>query len=90
MELLGSDLYVPMKIKELAMFMQVPKADKQAFHEVIDALVKDGSVTVSGKGKLELPEASIKGVFEAHAGGTSAAASLQDHGADIHAVFVDD
>ncbi len=69
MELLGSDLYVPMKIKELAMFMQVPKADKQAFHEVIDALVKDGSVTVSGKGKLELPEASIKGVFEAHAGG---------------------
>ena len=68
-ELLGSEMYVPMKIKELSAFMQVPKADKEAFREVVDSLIEDGSISVTQKGKLILPEPGMTGTFEAHSGG---------------------
>lgn len=68
-ELMESELYVPMKAKELSMFMQVPKSDKEDFREVLASLVDDGSVKITPKGKLVLPEPGITGEFEAHSGG---------------------
>ena len=34
-DLLADELYVPMKEKELAMFLQVKKEDREEFHKVL-------------------------------------------------------
>ena len=50
-ELLEDDLYVPMKEKELAAFMQVPREERDMFREVLRTLVAEGRVQVTAKGK---------------------------------------
>ena len=50
-ELICDDLYVPMKAKEIAILMNVPKAQRHELQEVLDALVAEGKVEVSTKGK---------------------------------------
>ena len=45
------ELYVPMKLKELAILMQVPKRDRAELTRVMDALVEDGKVELTKKGK---------------------------------------
>ena len=69
LELLKSDLYVPMKIKELSMFMQVPKSEKFVFHDLIDEMIREGSIEMSSKGKLTAGKPAIVGTYEAHNGG---------------------
>lgn len=69
-ELLGSDFYVPMKIKELAIFMQIPKEQRQELKEVLDALMLEGKVEVSSKGKYSKGRGKfLTGIFTAHAKG---------------------
>ena len=43
--------YVPMKIKEIAILLQVPKEKREELREVLDALVLEGKVEISAKGK---------------------------------------
>lgn len=50
-ELISSDLYVPMKFKEMAMLLQVPKEKKDELREVLEALMAEGKVEVSSRGK---------------------------------------
>ena len=38
------DLYVPMKAKEIAVVLNVPKTQKHELMEVLDALLADGKV----------------------------------------------
>ena len=45
------DFYVPMKLKELAILLQVPKDQRNELKKVMDALVADGKVSVTQKGK---------------------------------------
>jgi len=40
--LLCDDFYVPMKAKEMAMLLQIPKSQRAELQEVLDALVADG------------------------------------------------
>ena len=40
------DLYVPMKIKEIAVILQIPKEQRQELKEVLDALVEEGKISV--------------------------------------------
>ena len=68
-ELLNSDLYTPMKIKELSMFMQVSKKDKLAFQEIIEDMIREGDIEVTKKGKLLPAEQGMIGTYEAHSGG---------------------
>ena len=49
------ELYVPMKLKELAILMQVPKRDRAELTRVMDALVEDGKVELTKKGKYIRP-----------------------------------
>ena len=51
-----SEDYRPMKMKELAVLLDVPKEEKQNFIDVIEELVKEGKVMFSLKGKVMLPE----------------------------------
>ncbi|MCM1251636.1 MAG: ribonuclease R [Clostridium sp.] len=50
-ELVADELYTPMKEKELAAFMQVAKADREAFKQVLDALLAEGKIELTAKGK---------------------------------------
>jgi ribonuclease R len=63
-ELVKDELYVPMKIKELAIFLQVPKEERKELKEVLDALVAEGRIGITKKGKYVEPEiTSIAGTF---------------------------
>lgn len=63
-ELMGSELYVPMKQKELAAFMQVPKDRKDELVQVLDALLAEGRIEVSNRGKYtRTPADAIIGTY---------------------------
>ncbi len=66
-ELICSDFYTPMKLKELAILLQVPREQRQELKEVLDALEADGKVQVSSKGKYTKGEAKkLIGTYQAH------------------------
>lgn len=63
-DLISSDLYVPMKFKELAMLLQVPKERRGELQEVLDALMAEGKVEVSNRGKYSKSESqALVGVY---------------------------
>lgn len=69
-ELMNSDFYVPMKVKELAIFLQIPKEQRAELQQVLDALMLEGKVEVSQKGKYSRSRGRfLTGVFTAHARG---------------------
>ena len=55
-ELVAEDMYVPMKEKELAAFMQVPREEKEEFRRILQALVAEGRLQVSAQGKYGKPD----------------------------------
>lgn len=42
--ILNNELYVPMKAKEIAMLLDIPKAKRSELMEVLDSLVADGTI----------------------------------------------
>ena len=61
------DLYVPMKAKEIAVVLNVPKPQKHELMEVLDALLADGKVELTGKGKyIKSNGKFLTGIFTAH------------------------
>ncbi|MBR4725971.1 MAG: ribonuclease R [Lachnospiraceae bacterium] len=56
--------YTPMKAKEIAQFLNVPRAEKEDFASVLDALVADGKIIIDQRGKVKkADENSVAGVF---------------------------
>ena len=51
LDLINDKQYVPMKIKELAILLDVPKARRAELKEVLDSLLSEGRLSVSKKGK---------------------------------------
>ena len=69
-EFICDEFYVPMKLKELAILLQVPKEQRSELKRVMDALEAEGKVHVSSKGKYTKGEAKhIVGTYTAHARG---------------------
>lgn len=63
-EFMCSDLYVPMKIKELAILLDVPREERGDLEEVLAALVKERKIEVSKRGKYTKTEGkNLCGVF---------------------------
>ena len=61
------DLYVPMKTKEIAAVLSVPKTMRQELQEVLDALSEEGKIEVTSKGKYVKSEGKyLTGIFTAH------------------------
>ena len=61
------EFYVPMKIKEIAIMLNVPKEQRRELQEVLDELVCDGKIEVSAKGKYSKAEGKyLTGTFTAH------------------------
>ena len=59
--------YVPMKLKELAILLDVPKDQREDLKKVLDSLLAEGKVGVSQKGKYGKPDiGSVAGIFSGH------------------------
>ena len=50
-DLVNDSMYVPMKEKELAMFLQVAKEDREEFKAILQELLAEGSLMLTLKGK---------------------------------------
>lgn len=69
-EFICDELYVPMKAKEMAMVLQVPKDQRQELQEVLDALVDECRIEVSKKGKYAKSQGKVLfGVYTGNAKG---------------------
>ena len=66
-DFISDELYVPMKIKEMAVLLNIPKKQRHELQEVLDALEAEGKIEVSVKGKYQKSQnALLTGVFESH------------------------
>ena len=82
--LLCDELYVPMRTKEIAMLLDIPKSKRQDLQEVLDALVEEGKAQVSKKGKYQKAEKVVKeGAFISHAKGFGFVC-VEDEGEDYY------
>ena len=69
-EFICDELYVPMKVKEIAAVLQVPRSQRAELQEVLDALVQECRIEVSKKGKYAKAQGSLLfGVFTSNARG---------------------
>lgn len=50
-EVMNDRSYVPMKAKELAMLLGIPKSQRDELAQVLDYLVSEGRIGISKKGK---------------------------------------
>ena len=77
LDVLAGEFYVPMKIKELAILLNVPKYNREELHYVVNLLESEGKLVITKRGKIMLPENLadkeekmpsdlIEGVFESN------------------------
>ncbi len=66
-DLICDDLYVPMKLKEMAVLLSVSKEEREELQEVLDELVLEGKIELSKRGKYARSKKKIlTGTFIAH------------------------
>ena len=66
-DLIHDKFYTPMKAKEIAMLLNIPKEDRPDLQKVLDALVLEGKIGISKKGKYGRAEnTAIVGKFISH------------------------
>lgn len=64
--LMNDPNYVPMKEKELVVVMQVSPEDRPLFKECLEQLLKEGNISISKRGKYQIPKVeTIAGEFAA-------------------------
>lgn len=69
-DFISDDFYVPMKAKEIAVVLQIPREQRAELKEVLDALVEEGKITVSKRGKYSRGHGEhLRGFFQANARG---------------------
>lgn len=61
---IASEEYIPVKFKEMAGILQVPKRDKEDFRQVIDTLVAEGRIQIDSRGLIRPAAGNVKrGLF---------------------------
>lgn len=64
LEFISSTGYQPMKLKEMAAILQVPRNEKEDFREIIEALTADGKIEADNSGKYRVSDNNTKtGIF---------------------------
>ncbi|MCR5591224.1 MAG: ribonuclease R [Lachnospiraceae bacterium] len=62
--LMKESSYVPMKEKELAVMMEVPSEKREILKQCLEELLKDGSLSMSKRGKYSIPaDRTLTGIF---------------------------
>ena len=70
LDIINSEEYIPMKLKELAIILNIPKDRRSELEEVLDALLAEGKIGISKKGKYGKPGANVLiGTYEGNAKG---------------------
>jgi len=70
LKLMEDPMYQPMRLREIALFLDVPKSKRRDLEETLDALVREGRIRISKSGKYGKPEKEEKeGIFTANAKG---------------------
>jgi len=59
-DFISSKDYQPMKFKEMAGILQVPRNEKQDLREVLEALLAEGKITIDTAGKYKVSDGSTK------------------------------
>lgn len=68
--LMNEEAYVPMKLKELAILLNVPKEQREELKQVLNLLLDEGKISVSKKGKFGKAETfALVGIFSGHSRG---------------------
>lgn len=62
MEVISGEMYVPMKVKELAILLNVPKDRREELHYVVNLLEDEGKLVVTKRGKIMVPDGGADGV----------------------------
>ncbi len=66
-DLICDDLYTPMKFKELAILLQVPKEQRDELREVLEDLKREGKIYLSKRGKYVKGETKrLAGIYRAN------------------------
>ena len=69
-DIILSEEYRPLKFKELACLMGVSQEDRKNLREILDELVEEGSIELTGKGKYMKPQnVNAVGIFTGNARG---------------------
>ncbi len=74
LDVISGELYVPMKVKELAILLNVPKDRREELHYVVNLLESEGKLVITKRGKIMLPDSEaardaadyIEGIFESN------------------------
>ena len=67
MDIFSDKHYVPMKIKELAILLNVKKEDRAELEEVLNELISEGKVSLSKRGKYAIAKDELyTGIFESN------------------------
>ena len=65
--LMSDPMYKPMRIREIAVCLDVPKSRRGELEETLNALVEEGKIRVSGRGKYGKPQRQeTAGIFMAN------------------------
>lgn len=67
LKLFQDPAFVPMKIKEIAILLDVPRDQREDLKDVLDSLLSEGKIGISQRGKYGKPDiSSISGVYFGH------------------------
>ena len=70
LELIHDKAYVPMKAKEIAALLNIPRSQREELKEVLDALVEEGKIGLCKRGKYGKPEQfAVQGIFSGNSRG---------------------
>lgn len=68
LEMMKNPNYVPMKIKEMIMLLQVPASDRDELENILEELINEGKVIRTKRGKFAIPQTYnlVAGTFQGH------------------------
>ena len=63
-QMICDDLYVPMKIKEMAILLQLPKERRGELEFILDQLIQEGKIQITKREDIKRPSpSSIQGLL---------------------------
>lgn len=67
-DMIKNPTYVPMRIKEIMMVLQIPASDRNELEEIVEELIREGKIIRTKRGKFAIPQTFnlVSGTFQGH------------------------